>query len=358
MAGNEQRMLVFVGSYAEASTEGIYVYEFDEQTGELKRLDSVSGLKNPTFLNVDPVNRKLYTIEESFSDGGKVSDAYAYDIDPVTGKLNEISKAYVLDGPACHIQRRADNKYITVTSYHKGTVGLVKLEEGGKIGEVLDIQQHVGSSVHENQQAPHPHSSFFSPDNRFLFVCDLGIDKIRAYHIDEEAGKLIFHRDTDLQPGSGPRHLAFHPTGAYAYVINELNSTVTVYQYDAEQGILNEIQTISTMPEGDDQWNGCAEITVSADGRYVYGSNRGHDSIVVYAVDAETGKLTLVQHISTEGGHPRHFSILPGGKHMIVANRDANNMTLFKVDQDSGKLTYTGYSVEVSKPVCVWGYRM
>lgn len=358
MAGNEQRMLVFVGSYAEASTEGIYVYELDEQTGEMNRLDSVSGLKNPTFLNVDPVNRKLYTIEESFADGAKISDAYSYDINPLTGKLTEISKAYVLDGPACHIQRRTDNKYITVTSYHKGTVGLVKLGEDGKIGGVLDIQQHVGCSVHENQQSPHPHSSFFSPDHRYLFVCDLGIDKIRAYRIDEEAGKLFFHRDTELQPGAGPRHLAFHPTGSYAYVINELNSTVTAYQYHAEQGELSEIQTISTMPAGDDQWNGCAEITISADGRYVYGSNRGHDSIVVYAVDAATGRLTLVQHVSTEGGHPRHFSILPGGQYMIVANRDANHMTLFQVDQDSGKLTYTGKSFEVSKPVCVWGYRM
>ncbi|MGZ9584884.1 lactonase family protein [Paenibacillus marinisediminis] len=360
MASQEQRMLVFVGSYADASSDGVYVYEFNEERGELKQLHSVAGLKNPTFLNVDESRRILYAIGETAAeDGSKTSDAISYAIQPTDGTLTEMNRAYALNGPACHIQRSSDNRYLTLTSYHKGSVSLVSLTEEGNVGELLDIQQHDGSSVNRaGDIKPHPHSSFYSPDERYLFVCDLGLDLIRAYKVDQAAGKLVHHGDTVLQPGSGPRHMVFHPNGKFAYVINELDSTFTAFEYDADNGTLNAIETVSTLPEGENVNNSCAEVTISADGNYLYGSNRGHDSIVVYAVDSNTGKLSLVEHVSTQGEHPRHFSILPGGRYLIAANRDTNNMTVFKVDPASGKLAYTGHSVEVSKPVCVWAYLM
>lgn len=357
MATNK-RMLVFVGSYAEQSSDGVYVYEMHTDSGELTLLDSKSGLRNPTFLNLDGDHRKLYAIHENVNpDGSKISDAVSYSINPEAGTLTEMSRAYALNGPACHIQRNSDNRYLTLTSYHKGSVGLVQLKPDGTIGEVLDIAQHeVKTSAGGEEVKPHTHSSFYSPDERHLFVCDLGLDLIRAYKVDKSAGKLVFHGDTQLQAGAGPRHLTFHPNGTFAYVINELDSTITAFQYDAEHGSLTTLETVSTLPAGIEVSNGCAEITLSADGRYLYGSNRGHDSIVVYAVDAEAGHLSLVEHVSTEGQHPRHFSIVPGGEWMITANRDTNNLAVFKVDQASGKLTYTGHSVEVSKPVCVWAY--
>nr|WP_145157910.1 lactonase family protein [Paenibacillus terrae] len=356
MTAND-RMLVFVGSYAEAASDGIYVYELNEGKGELTLLDKVDGNKNPTFLNVDQAGNLLYAISETAAeDGTKTSDAAAYTIDPATGKLTEASRAYALNGPACHIQRSANNKYLTLTSYHKGSISLVELAAGGKVGSVLDIQQHVGQGDYSGV-APHLHSSFYSPDQRFLLACDLGLDLIRTYRIDEAEGKLVPVSDARVEKGAGPRHLTFHPSGKFAYVINELNSTVTAFHYDAEHGTLETLEAVPTLPAEWTGANGCAEITISADGRFLYGSNRGHDSIVVYAVDPESGKLTTVQHVSTEGQHPRHFSIVPGGKHVIAANRDTNNLTLFTVDQKTGKLTYTGHSVEVSKPVCVWAVR-
>lgn len=355
MTVEQKRMLVFVGSYAEASADGVYVYEFDEKTGELVRLDQVSGLKNPTFLNVDTPQRRLYAISETASeDGSKRSDAVSFDILPAEGKLAETSRADALNGPSCHIQRRGDNRYLTLASYHKGSVSLVGLNSDGTVGKVLDIQEHQGQTP---ERKSHVHSSFYSPDQRFLFVCDLGLDTIFTYRIDEAENKLVPQGEAKVKEGAGPRHLVFHPNGRFAYVINELQSTVTAFQYDAEQGVLTEIETVSTLPAGTQVENGCAEITMSEDGRFLYGSNRGHDSLVVYAVNPESGKLEAIQFASAEGEHPRHFSIVPGGQYVLVVNRDTNNLAVFTRDAESGKLSYTGKSYEISKPVCVWADR-
>ena len=186
-----------------------------------------------------------------------------------------------------------------------------------------------------------------------MFVQDLGLDKILAYTVNENAQELSFHGETQLEAGVGPRHLAFHPSGAYAYVINELNSSVTVLRYIQDEGRFEVLETISTLPADFDGESYCAEIAVSADGKTVYGSNRGHDSLVVFNVHEDTGRLSPVQYISTEGGHPRHFTLMPGGKFLVVANRDGNNLVLFKVNPEDGKLAFTGYMVSQSKPVCV-----
>ncbi|WP_169081539.1 lactonase family protein [Paenibacillus sp. PL91] len=355
MTVEQQRLLVFAGSYAEAEESGVYVYAFDEESGTLTLTDEFVGLKNPTFLNVDANRKLLYAIAETVNqEGQKVGEAASFSIDAAKGSIQIKNRAITVDSTTCHIQRDADSRFLTVTSYHGGMIGLISITEDGAIGEVLDVQQHEGSSQHpERQDRPHPHSSFYSPDGRYLLISDLGLDRIVTYALDAANGKLVRQSEVALQPGAGPRHLSFHPNGKFVYVINEVDSTITSFAYGSETGELTTLETVSTLPDTFKDENSCAEITISADGKYVYGSNRGHDSIVVYAIDAKTGLLSLVQHISVEGGHPRHFALTPSGRYLLAANRDTNNIAVFTVDKDNGKLTYTGKSVTVSKPVCV-----
>ncbi|MCM3290517.1 lactonase family protein [Paenibacillus sp. MER 180] len=350
----EQRMLVFVGSYAEADSSGLYVYSMDENTGQLTKLDEAAGLKNPTFINVDVDQQKLYSIGECvIEDGSKTAEVVSFAIDTASGKLTQLNRAFSLDAPTCHIQRDSQSRYLIVASYHGGRIGLVELLEDGQVGSQLDVQQHHGHGPHPNQNQPHPHSAFFSPDEKYIYVSDLGIDRVKCYSIDKERHVLVPHGEYEVPAGSGPRHLTFHPNGQFVYVINELNSTVSVFSYDASNGELHAIETVSTLPVDFDGESYCAEIAISEDGKYLYGSNRGHDSIVVYEVQPDTGKLTTVQFVSTEGGHPRHFALTPGGAYLLVANRDSNNIVVFRVDKSTGMITSTGHSVDVSKPVCV-----
>lgn len=346
-----QKMLVFVGSYAEANTSGVYTYEFDEKEGKLSLLDQTSDLKNPTFLNVDVENRHIYAIGETETESGKAGEVMMIQFGE-DGTLTRFNRTITTPNTTCHIQRDSENRFLIVSSYHGGMAGLVSLKPDGHVGELLDVQAH--QSV--DGATPRVHSVFFSPDEKFLLVQDLGLDLIRTYSLDREAGKLIPQGDTHAAKGAGPRHLTFHTSGKFAFVINELNSTIASYRYDAENGSLSEIEVVPTLPSDYTGENGCSEITVSADGRFVYGGNRGHDSIVVYAFDEASEKLTLVEHVSTEGGHPRHFALTPSGDHALVANRDANNIVVFKVDKATGRLTSTGNSVSVSKPVCVRPY--
>lgn len=352
----EQKQLhVFAGSYAESEDSGVYVYIMDEATGSLTLKDEFAGLKNPTFLNVDVDHNLLYAISETVNDAGqKVGEAAVFTIHPKDSAISLIERKVTVNSTTCHIQRDSQSQYLTVTSYHGGMIGLYRIAEDGTIGEQLDVQQHTGSSNHpERQDRPHPHSSFYSPDGRFLFVSDLGLDLVVTYAIDADSQKLIKHSEVAIHPGAGPRHFAFHPSGEFAYVINEIDSTVTSFTYDAENGQLAVTDTVSTLPPGFAEENSCAEIVVSADGKYVYGSNRGHDSIVVFAVNEQTGLLAPVQYVSVEGGHPRHFALTPNGNYLIAANRDTNNIVTFRVDQTTGKLQSSGQSIEVSKPVCV-----
>ncbi|GGD46739.1 lactonase family protein [Paenibacillus nasutitermitis] len=352
---NGQTLYIFAGSYAESENSGLYVYRFDETTGKLSLAHEYTGLKNPTFLNVDPANRRLYAISEAADpQGNKTGEAAAFAIDPSTGALNLLNKAPTVNAPTCHIQRDPRDQYLIAASYHGGMIGLVALTADGQVGELVDVKQFEGSGPHpERQDQPHPHSSFFSPDGNYLFVQDLGLDRISSYTLDPAARTLELRQEINLHPGAGPRHLAFRPDGRYAYVINEIDSTITAFTYEAKSGPLSMVETVSTLPDGFQGENSCAEIAVSEDGRFLYGSNRGHDSIVVYAINEETGRLTLVEHTDVQGAHPRHFALTPGGRYLIAANRDTNNIATFRVDRESGKLQYTGCSIEVSKPVCV-----
>lgn len=351
----QRQLLVFTGSYAEASDQGLRVFRLDESSGQLTETGSYAGLKNPTFIHVDAERKLLYSISEGVNaEGQKAGEAASFRIDDQEGKLKLISQRLTVAGTTCHIQRDQGNRFLSVTSYHGGMTGLLRIEEGGSIGELVDVRQHEGSSVDaERQDRPHPHSSFYSPDGRFLLVQDLGLDVIAVYRLDAEEGKLVPHDTVKLHGGAGPRHLTFHPNGKFAFVINELDSSITSLAYDASKGRLEVLGTVSTLPADYIGENGTAEIAISGDGRYLYGSNRGHDSIVVFGVNSEDGSLSLIQHISSGGGHPRHFALTPNGQYLLAANRDANNIVTFRVDAEKGTLQATGHEAEATKPVCV-----
>ncbi|MGG1879188.1 lactonase family protein [Paenibacillus campinasensis] len=350
---NSHQTLLFTGSYAEKDSPGIGVYQFHQERGELKLLDEASGIKNPTFLNVDISARRLYAIGEISVQGQKAAEIVTFAVDPELGKLQELSRVQSVSSSTCHIQRDAESKFLIVSSYHGGLIGLHAIQDDGTPGPLLDEKRHAELVQVADGQQPRAHSAFYSPDEQYLFVQDLGLDKIMAYTVDADAKKLSFHGETQLAQGAGPRHLTFHPRGVYAYVINELDSTVTVLRYNRDQGSLETVETVSTLPPDYEGESYCAEIAISTDGKTLYGSNRGHDSIVVYRVDQNTGKLTPLQYMPTGGGHPRHFSLMPGGKFLVAANRDGNNLVLFTVNPDDGLLAPSGHTVTRDKPVCV-----
>ena len=351
---SDSKTLVFTGAYADTTETGIGVYAFDTETGALQLLDEISGVKNPTFLSVNPQQRKLYAIGEDSKDGSKSGEVVTFDIDIYAGKLKEKSRVYAGSNSLCHIQSNPDRSELIVCSYHGGFNAAVAVSEEGDALKLKSEHSHTPYREREDQQ-PKAHSAFVSPDRRYIFVQDLGLDKLIAYRNDTRhpESPLSFHGETKVAPGAGPRHLAFHPSGKYAYVINELSSTITVFRYSADTGFLETIHTVSTLPADYTGENGCAEIAVSEDGQTLYGSNRGHDSIAVFSIDQMTGHITPIQYISTEGGHPRHFTLMPGGKFLYAANRDDNNLVLFRVQPEDGTLAYTGYTIKQSKPVCV-----
>lgn len=358
----QTKLLLVTGSYASAADNGVQVFEFDGAAGgTLRLLDTAQGLTNPTFVNVDAAAKRIYAIgEKPNGEGGKEGEVITFALDPKQGKLTELKRTPSMPSSGnqqtttCHISRDLGDEYVVVCSYHGGSIGLIQLNEAKEADQLTDIAVHTGHGQHpERQDRPHPHSAIFSPDGQYLFVSDLGLDIIRTYTINRDENKLEAHADTLLHPGAGPRHFTFHPDGQTAYVINEVDSTITSFTYDSASGTLQTVDTVSTLPEDFKEENTCAEIAISPDGKYLYASNRGADNIAVYKVDSSTAKLTHIEYVSTHGGHPRHFSLTPDGEYLIVANRDANNLVVFSRKADTGRLQFTGNTAEVSKPVCV-----
>lgn len=349
-----KKILAFIGSYADSNNCGLYSCSYDTQNGSIALLDQVEGLQNPTFLAVDAKHSKLYALTVGVdSNNQHCGAAAAYDIDPATGKLSWINREMTVPAPACHITLDHSNQCLLVSSYQGGMVGLSPLLEDGRIGVTSDIKVHNGSSILPIQDRPRAHSIFVDRSNRFVGVCDLGLDRIFMYKLDIHTFRLIPHGEVHVSSGSGPRHFVLHPLLSYGYVINELNATITAFSYDEDKGKLSEIQTISTLPDAYEGENACADIHISPDGKFLYGSNRGHDSIVVYSIDQLLGTLTLVEHTSTLGGHPRNFAISPDGQFLLVANRDSNSIVTFARNVSSGKLLPNGHVLKVSKPVCI-----
>ncbi|MCK8487638.1 lactonase family protein [Paenibacillus sp. MBLB2552] len=353
MSASQPRLLLFVGSYAEANDPGVYVYEMDSANGEIRLLDQAAGMKNPTFLGVDAEHRKVYAISETSMEGERIGEVIAFDVD-TESKLRELNREVTIRPSSSHIQLDRSSRFAVVSGYHGGNVGLVQLQADGSVGRLVDERQHEGQGADPvRQDRPHPHSVTFSPDNRFALVADLGLDRIVVYSFEPEVGRLVYHSEVSTPPGAGPRHLVFHPNGEWLYSINEVNSSISHFNYDAATGELTLQDTVPTLPTEYTGENTTAEVAISADGHHLYGSNRGHDSLVHFTIDPVGGRLTLVEHVSSEGGHPRHFALTPDGLFLIAANRDNSALAVFSVEPESGRMTFTGRTVSVSKPVCV-----
>jgi 6-phosphogluconolactonase len=339
--------LVYVGTYTSGRSEGIYLYTLDG-SGALHFNKLQAGVDEPSFLAISPKEHYLYAVNETTQ--GTVS---AFAIDPQTGELSYLNRQPSYGSP-CHLTVDKAGQYVLVANYGGGSVCVLPILEG-QLGEATSFVQHEGSSIDpERQNAPHAHSVVLDAANRFAFSADLGLDKIMVYKFDVTRGKLRPHDEpwVQLSAGAGPRHFTFHPNGRYAYVINELNSTVTAFNYDPTRGTLSEANTVSTLPEGFTGENSCADVHVHPSGRFIYGSNRGHDSIVVFEIDERTGRLSYVDHAPTLGKTPRNFAIHPSGTFLLAANQDTDNVVTFRIDE-SGRLTPTGHLTEVPTPVCL-----
>jgi 6-phosphogluconolactonase len=350
-------MDVYVGTYTGGASEGIYHFRLDLGTGALAAAGSVVPVDHPSYLALHPSRPFLYSVNElgDFR-GRKCGGVSAFAIDEGSGELSLLNQQ-ASGGPGpCYVSVDATGRSVLVANYGGGSVAFLPLGEDGRLGEATDFIQHTGSSVNPNrQQAPHAHSIIPGPENRCAFAADLGLDKVMIYQLDLAAGKL---RPNDppwaqVHPGAGPRHVTFHPNGHYAYLINEIDSTLTAFAYDASRAALTELQTASTLPEGFEGRNSCADVHVHPSGKFLYGSNRGHDSIVIYALDAATGRPSYVGHEPTQGKTPRGFTIDPTGAFLLAANQNTDAIVTFRIDAATGQLAATGHVAQVPTPVCL-----
>jgi 6-phosphogluconolactonase len=351
-----QKLRVYFGTYTRGKDKGIFRAELDLATGKLSAVEPAGEAVNPSFLAIHPNRRFLYAVSEVATvDGKRGGGVSAFAIDPATGNLTLLNQESSGGAGPCHLVVDPAGKNVLVANYGGGSTACLPLGEDGRVKASSSFQQHQGKSVNPKRQGePHAHSVNLDPSGRFAFVADLGLDKVLVYKLDAD-GKLTANEPpaAAVAPGSGPRHFAFHPTGRYAYVINELANTVTAFAYNPQDGVLKEVQTITTLPEGFTGTSYTAEVQVHPSGKFVYGSNRGHDSIAIFSVDADTGKLTAVGHEPIQGKTPRNFGIDPTGAYLLAAGQDSNSVVVFRIDPQTGKLTATGSKVDVPSPVCV-----
>ncbi len=352
-------LLVYFGTYTSAKSQGIYVSRFDLATGALSEPTLAAGIASPSFLAVHPQRTFLYAVNEvSNFDGGVTGGVSAFRIDRASGRLTLLNQQSSGGAGPAHLTIDGTGRNVLVANYGGGSVAVLPVGADGRLSPATAFVQHTGSSVNpQRQQGPHAHSVNVDRANRFAYVADLGLDKVLIYRFDPAKGLIvpIDPAAAVVDPGSGPRHLAFHPTGRFAYVINEITCTVTAFACDAAAGRLNTLQTISTLPEGVAVGRGMstAEVQVHPSGRFVYGSNRGHDSITVFALDETTGRLTFVQNEPTQGSTPRNFGIDPTGRYLLAANQRTDSVVVFRIDESTGRLTPTGSRIAVGSPVCV-----
>jgi 6-phosphogluconolactonase len=349
------KYLVYVGTYTDHGSLGIYAYNFDPATGQLTSLGLAAESAQPTFLAVDPGHKFLYAANEVQSYKGQPTGAVSsFSIDQGTGKLTMLNEVSAGDQGPAHLTLDRSGKYVLVANYTLGSVAVLPILHNGSLGEVSALVRHKGSSVNpKRQQGPHAHEVVMSPDNRLAIVPDLGLDELIVYPFDAAKGTLGTPHVVKIEPGSGPRHAVFGSNGRFLYLINELRSTVTVFTYEAAGGSLRQLQTISTLPAGFAGESNAAEIQIDPTGKFLYASNRGHDSIVVFAVDPAKGTLTAIEYTSTLGKTPRNFVIDPSGKWLLAANQNSNEIVSFRIDAKTGRLTATDARVEVSSPACI-----
>ena len=356
-SASDLRNTVYVGTYTEKDSRGIYAFRFDPDTGESGPLELAAETSNPSFLVVDPSGNFLYAVNElNIFDGNMTGAISAYAANRESAKLSPLQQISSAGAGPAHISIDRSGRFVLVANYDGGNIAVFPIGKDGRLGPRTAFVQHAGSSVNkERQSAPHAHQIGASIDNRFVFVADLGIDELAVYRFDEKTGVLSPNRPAyaKVSAGSGPRHFAISPSGTFVYLVNEMSSTITAFNFDASAGKLHEEQTIPTLPNGFKGENTTAEIAVDKAGKFLYVSNRGDDSIVAFAISPRDGKLSFVERTPTGGKTPRHFALDPTGKWLFAANQDSGTINLFTVDANSGRLTPTSHSIKVPSPVCV-----
>lgn len=342
---------VYFGTYTGPKSKGIHVAKLDLKTGKLSAPQLAGEATSPSFVALHPSGKFLYAVSEA----GRAGIVAAFSVNSETGLLTKLNDQPSNGSGPCHLIVDAAGKNVLVANYGSGSVGVIPIAEDGKLAPPTCKIQHEGSSVNpQRQKGPHAHSINLDKANRFAFVADLGLDKVMVYRFDGAKGTLVANDPPAgvVAPGSGPRHFAFHPDGKHAYVINEMLNTLTAFNYDPEKGTLSEIHTVKTLPADFTGNNSTAEVQVHPSGKLVFGSNRGHNSIAVFAVE-DGGKLKPLGHVSTQGQTPRNFGIDPTGQYLIAANQGTHNVAVFRIDIAAGTLTQVGDAYEVGSPVCV-----
>lgn len=353
-------LLVYVGTYTsgKSRSEGIYICKLNLASGALTALRTVPNVIEPSFLTVDKNRKYLYAVNETVEYAGKKSGAVsAFAINQKTGDLTFLNKQPSDGGAPCHISESNNGKFVLVANYVGGNVAVLPIEKDGKLRAAVDVKQHSGTGANAaRQEAAHAHSIILDQQNKFAFVNDLGIDKVLIYRFDERTGKLTANPAQafyQTKPGAGPRQFKFHPNQRFAFIINELDATISALEYNAQLGTLKEIQTVPTLPADFKGANTCADVQIAPNGKFLYGSNRGHDSLVVYKIDEKTGRLEYVEHTATGGKTPRNFAIDPTGKFLLAANQNSDSIVVFSVDPQTGKLNQTNNRAAVPSPVCL-----
>jgi 6-phosphogluconolactonase len=355
--------LVYVGTYTGPKSKGIYFFRLQTENLDVSQnitlvpLGLAAESRNPSFIELDIKRRLLFAVNEVNEFEGKPTGAVsAFSIDGDTGKLTLVNQQPSMGTGPCHLALDHERKHLLVANYGSGSVSVLPVASDGRLGAATDVVQHAGHSVNpDRQKGPHAHYVTVDPANRFALVCDLGLDKVLVYRFDAQRGKLTPNDPpfAQLKAGAGPRHLVFRPDGRFVYVANELNSTITALAFDGTAGRLAEFQTVSTLPEYFDGPNSVAEIGMHPSGKWIYVSNRGHDSVVLFTVDQATGRLTYVEEQGTGGRKPRHFGIEPSAKHLAIGNQDSDTVLVCRIDAGNGRLKPSGVFASAPSPVCV-----
>jgi 6-phosphogluconolactonase len=349
------KYVVYTGAYTKTSGKGIYAFQFDSTSGAVEPMGLMAETPNPSFLALHPNGKFLYAVNENGAGTATSGQVTAFSIDAKSGALTKLQGVLSGGMGPCHLVVDKTGKTLVVANYGSGSVSALAIGADGRLSETPFTVQHTGSSVKlPRQERPHAHEVVISADNRFVFTPDLGLDHVVSYRLDAAAAKLAPNDPpfATVQPGGGPRHLAFHPKGKFVYVNSEITSMVTAFSYDAARGAMTEVQTVSTLPKEYSGESSTAEIATDAKGRFLYVSNRGHNSIAVFAIGPE-GKLTSVEYASTQGQTPRNFQIDPTGRYLFAANQDSGNVVQFRIDPTSGRLTPTGATLSIPEPVCL-----
>lgn len=350
--------IAYVGTYTtKTKSKGIYAYRFDAEKGQLTSIGVAAETTDPSFLAVHPNGKYLYAVNEIGNFNGGASGAVsAFAIDAKTGALKFLNQVSTRGAGPCHVSLDKTGAFVLVANYDGGSIVSFPVHDDGSLGTASGFVQHSGSGPNTERQAgPHAHWIGTSPDNRFALAVDLGLDQVIVYGFDASKGIFtpMISGFAKVKPGAGPRHLAFHPNGKFAYVLSEMESSVTVLSYQAKNGSFSPLQTISALPKDYSGPKEAAEIAVHPSGKFLFASNRGHDSIAIFSIDQSRGTLKSLGQVLTGGKTPRHFAIDPTGTYLLAENQESNNVVVFHIDSETGSLTPTGQTIDVPSPVCL-----